>query len=227
MKYELFYWPEIQGRGEFVRLALEDAGADYVDVAREPGGMQRMQALLAAHKGFAPPLLRAGRLVLAQTASILHHLGPQLQLAPTSEAPRMLLNQAQLTIADWVTEVHDVHHPIGSSLFYEDQLAEAKRRAALFRDERLPKFLRHFEAAPRATRRTSYVDLSLFQMMEGLRYAFPKAMKKQETRYRGLLVLHDRIARRPRLRAYLESPRRIPFNQQGIFRHYPELDARQ
>lgn len=223
MKFELFYWPEIQGRGEFVRLALEDAGADYEDVAREPRGARRMQELLKTSSGFAPPLLRAGRLVLAQTANILHYLGPRLGLAPASDVGRAQLNQAQLTIADWVTEVHDVHHPIGSSLYYEDQLGEAKRRAQLFRQERLPKFLRYFESAL-SQRRISYVDLSLFQMLEGLHYAFPNTMKKLRPKYRGLLSLHDRVARRPRLRAYLESPRRIPFNQQGIFRSYPELD---
>lgn len=223
MKYELFYWPEIQGRGEFVRLALEDAGADYEDVARGPRGTRPMAELLKTNGGFAPPLLRAGRLVLAQTANILHYLGPRLGLAPASDAARAQLNQAQLTIGDWVTEVHDVHHPIGSSLYYEEQLGEAQRRAELFRMERLPKFLRYFESGL-SQRRISYVELSLFQMMEGLQYAFPKTMKRLRPRCRGLLALHERVARRPRLRAYLESPRRLPFNQQGIFRNYPELD---
>jgi glutathione S-transferase len=225
MHYELLYWPEIQGRGEFVRLALEDAGADYSDLAREPGGMKQMQAVLQAHQGFAPPLLRAGKLVLAQTATILHWLAPRLGLAPSNENARALLNQAQLTIADWVVEVHDTHHPIASSLYYEDQRAEAKRRSELFRKERLPKFLGYFEATARTSGRVTYVDLSLFQMLEGLRYAFPRAMKRHERRHPNLIALRDRIARRPRLRAYLESERRLPFNQQGIFRHYPELDA--
>jgi glutathione S-transferase len=225
MQYELLYWPEIQGRGEFVRLALEDAGAPYVDVAREPGGIKQLQAALKEHQGFAPPLLRAGKLVLAQTASILHWLGPRLGLAPANENARALLNQAQLTIADWLVEVHDTHHPIGSSLYYEDQLVEAKRRSELFRKERLPKFLGYFAASARSSGRISYVDLSLFQMIEGLRYAFPKAMKRLERRHPQLLALHDRVARRPKLRAYLDSDRRIPFNQLGIFRHYPELDG--
>ncbi|HEU4583790.1 MAG TPA: glutathione S-transferase [Polyangiaceae bacterium] len=225
MPYELLYWPEIQGRGEFVRLALEDADADYTDVAREPGGMKQMQAVLQAHQGFAPPLLRSGKLVLAQTATILHWLAPRLGLAPANENARALLNQAQLTIADWVVEVHDTHHPIASSLYYEDQLAEAKRRSELFRKERLPKFLGYFEATARTSGRINYVDLSLFQMVEGLRYAFPRAMKRLERRHPNLIALHDRVARRPRLRAYLESERRLPFNPQGIFRHYPELDG--
>jgi glutathione S-transferase len=225
MKLELFYWPEIQGRGEFVRLALEDAGAKYIDVAREPQGMPQMLALLEQQKAFAPPFLRTGKLVIAQTANILHYLAPKLGLAPESDSARAALNQDQLTIADWVVEVHDTHHPIASSLYYEDQLAEAKRRAQLFRKERLPKFLGHFDARARDRGRITYVDLSLFQMLEGLRYAFPKAMKRLEPKHARLVALHDRVARRPRLRAYLESERRIPFNQQGIFRKYPELDG--
>lgn len=225
MTFELFYWPELQGRGEFVRLALEDAGAAYVDVAREAGGMKRMQALLREQRGFAPPLLRAGQLVLAQTASILHWLAPRIGLAPTQEAARSRLSQAQLTIADWLVEVHDTHHPIASSLYYEEQKREAQRRSQLFLAQRLPKYLAYFEASARPGKRISYVDLSSFQMIEGLRYAFPRAMRRLERRYPDIVALHDRVSRRPRLRAYLDSERRLPFNQQGIFRHYPELDA--
>ncbi len=224
-KFELFYWPEIQGRGEFVRLALEDAGADYVDVAREPGGMRRMLAILKEQRAFAPPFLKLGKLVLAQTPNILQHVAPELGLAKTDGASRALLNQAQLTLADWLTEAHDTHHPISSSLYYEDQQAEAQRRASIFRRERLPKFLAYFEAGVRPRAAITYVDLSLFQMIEGLRYGFPKAMKKLEPKYPRLVALHDRVARRPRLAAYLASDRRIPFNQQGIFRLYPELDG--
>jgi glutathione S-transferase len=225
MKYELFYWPDIQGRGEFVRLALEDAGASYVDVAREPGQMSRLQQELQAKRVFAPPFLRVGKLLIAQTANILHYLGPRLGLAPASEGRRAELNQEMLTIMDWVVEVHDTHHPIASSLYYEDQLPEAKRRAELFRKQRLPKFLAYFEAgvAPRA--RVTYVDLSLFQMMEGLRYAFPKAMKRLERKYPLLVALHDRVRNRPNIAAYLASERRLAFNPSGIFRHYPELDG--
>jgi glutathione S-transferase len=226
VKYELFYWPEIQGRGEFVRLALEDAGASYADVARDPKGPARMQRLLAAQRAFAPPFLQAGKLIIAQTAAILHYLGPRLGLAPANEARRAELHAKQLTIMDWVVEVHDTHHPIASSLYYEDQLDEAKRRAQIFLAERLPKFLGHFEAgvAPRA--RISYVELSLFQMIEGLRYAFPRAMRKLERKHPRLVALHDRVRQRPQLAAYLASERRLAFNQSGIFRHYPELDAR-
>lgn len=214
MRYELYYWSAIQGRGEFVRLALEDAGANYVN--REP--VERKSV-------FAPPFLRAGALLIGQTANILHYLGPRLRLAPKAEPRRLWLHQQQLTIADWLVEVHDVHHPIASSLYYEDQRREAKRRAAIFRKERLPKFLGYFEKNLQPKAPITYVDLSLFQMIEGLRYAFPKAISRLETKYPRLLNLHNRVAERTRIAAYLTSGRRVPFNQQGIFRHYPELDS--
>lgn len=225
MKYELFYWPEIQGRGEFVRLALEDAGASYLDVARDPKQKGRLARELAASHVFAPPFLRAGKLVLSQTANILSYLGPRLGLAPSSEPARARLHQEQLTIMDFVAEVHDTHHPIASSLYYEDQQVEAKRRAESFRRERLPKFLGYFEAGVAPRRRITYVDLSLFQMVAGLRYAFPRAMKRLERRHPKLVALHERVSARPRLADYLASERRLPFNQAGIFRHYPELDG--
>ena len=237
MRYQLFYWPEIQGRGEFVRLALEDAGADYIDVARQPRGMAAMSKLMESRSvkrpPFAPPFLKAGMLVIAQTANILYFLGPRLALAPKQEAGRLWTHQLQLTIADWVGEVHDSHHPIGGSLYYEDQKAEAKRRAKDFIAERLPKFLSYFDQVLKRNNNTAlvgnavtYVDLSLFQMIEGLRYAFPSAMIKQERKHSRIIALHDRVAARPRLTAYLASERRLPFNREGIFRHYPELDDR-
>ena len=218
MRYELFYWPGIQGRGEFVRLALEDAGAAYRDVCRqsdrEPG----------SREAFAPPYLKAGKLIIPQTANILLYLGPRLGLAPKNEAARLRLHGQQLTIADWLAEVHDTHHPIAASLYYEEQKREAKRRSKIFLAERLPKFMRYFERE--ADAKFSYVHLSLFQMIEGLRYAFPRAMRKMEKKFSRMVDLHDRVAARPRLSKYLSSARRIPFNQQGIFRRYPELDAK-
>lgn len=225
MKYELYYWPGIQGRGEFVRLALEDAGADYVDVARRHKkgneGITAMQRAMKRYSIFACPFLRAGTVVVAQTALILHFLGPRLGLAPKSEKAQTWLLQQQLTISDWLVEVHDTHHPIGSGLYYEDQKAEALKRAEDFRQNRLTKFLAYFERLERP-KATTYLDLSLFQMVEGLRYAFPNTMKK--LRYPKLAALHDKVAARPRVAAYLASERRIAFNRQGIFRHYPELD---
>lgn len=237
MRYELYYWPSIQGRGEFVRLALEEGDARYVDVARSSGGEREMLRLLAgrgaAPRPFAPPFLKAGRLVIAQTANILLYLGPRLGLAPRSEAGRLWVHQLQLTIADLVAETHDVHHPIAGSLYYREQKKEARRRAAHFVAERLPKYLGYFESVLKdnpvgerhlAGRTLSYADLSMFQVVAGLRYAFPQAMERLARAHRRLGELHSRVARRPRIAAYLASERRLPFNEQGIFRHYPELD---
>lgn len=231
MAYELFYWPTIQGRGEFVRLALEEAGADYVDVARERGGMERLMKLLkeGRHPSFAPPFLKAGELMIGQTSNILLFLGQHHGLAPLDEANGLWTHQLQLTIADLVAEVHDSHHPVSSSQYYEDQKPEARRRSAGFVKERIPKFLGYFERVLGkrewlAGERLTYADLSLFQVIEGLRYAFPRAMEAMAKDYPGLAGLRDRVAARPRIAAYLESPRRLPFSEEGIFRHYPELD---
>lgn len=240
MKYRLYYWPEIQGRGEFVRLALEEADADYVDVARETGpglGTPAMMKLMndrrVRHVPFAPPFLEAGRLIIGQTANILLFLGPRHGLVPSSEERRLWTHQLQLTIADFVAEVHDTHHPVASSLYYEDQKPEARRRADSFRTERIPKYLGYFEQLlarnPRGQRylggaKLSYADLSLFQIMAGLKYAFPRAMASSARRYKRITALSEAVASRPRIARYLASERRIPFNQDGIFRHYPELD---
>ena len=233
MRYELFYWPDIQGRGEFVRLALEDASADYVDVARKPGGVGRMMKMMQAEKRppFAPPFLRAGKLVIAQVAGILFYLGPRLKLAPADETGRLWLHQLQLTVTDFVKEIHDSHHPVGSGLYYEDQQPEAKRYAQGFLDERAPKYLGYFERVLKKSggpwllgRKFTYTDLSMFQLIEGLRYAFPKGMMRLERGVPGLGDVHDRVAKRPGIKAYVASDRRIPFNESGIFRCYPELD---
>ena len=236
MRYQLFYWPEIQGRGEFIRLALEDAGAAYDDVARKSGGVDRMMALVKGGRDkyppFAPPFLKVGKLVIAQVANILVYLGPRLKLAPRDEVGRLWLHQLQLTVTDFVKEIHDTHHPVGSSLYYEDQKAEAKRFTTNFLDERAPKYLSYFETVLKKSngpflfgRKVTYVDLSIFQLIEGLRYAFPQAMKDIERKVPGLVTVHDKIAVRPGIQAYLSSPRRIAFNEMGIFRRYPELDG--
>jgi glutathione S-transferase len=236
MRYELYYWPGIQGRGEFVRLALEEAGASYVDVARKGGGSGSMGALMDGNgtstPPLAPPFLKAGRLVIGQTANILLYLGSHHRLAPKTEAGRLWVHQLQLTIADLVQEVHDTHHPLGPSLYYEDQRAPAKKRTDEFWDGRVPKYLGYFERLAEQAdggyvtgRRISYVDLSLFQIVAGLRYAFPKRMSAFESDIPLLVALHDRVAARPNIKAYLASDRRIPFNEDGIFRHYKELDC--
>ncbi|HEU4669397.1 MAG TPA: glutathione S-transferase [Dyella sp.] len=234
MRYQLYYWTGIQGRGEFVRLALEDAGADYVDVARvegDPAMRPFLDGKMAGARPFAPPFLKAGRSVIAQVANILHFLGPPLALVPKAESRRLQALQWQLTIADAVAEVHDNHHPLAGSLFYEEQRDEAIRRAEVFRRERLPRFLGYFEqmleaaGGRHALGRHSYVDLSLFQWMRGLEYAYPKAMRRLARRTNRLRALADRVEDRTRIAAYLASPRRLPFNTQGIFRYYPELDG--
>ena len=238
MTYELYYWPGLPGRGEFVRLALEYAGADYVDVARErSGGMDDLMALMGddAHTPpFAPPFLKDGKLVIGQTAAILLHLGDRLKLAPRAAGPRLWTHQIQLTIADMVAEAHDVHHPVGTGLYYDDQKDEALRAAASFRKERIAKYLSWFERILEAGtgrnrklvgRSVTYADLSLFHLVEGLRYAFPKAMKRQEQKTPRVVAHHDWIRGLPAIAAYLESERRQAFNEDGIFRHYPELDG--
>jgi len=237
-RIELYYWPTIQGRGEFVRLLLEEAGADYVDVARRKGGMARMMRFIEGRERgalpLAPPFVRVGGQVVSQTATVLAFLAARLGLVPRSDALRVEASQIQLTVADFLGEVHDTHHPIAGSLYYEDQKKEARRRAPFFVKERLPKYLGWLEAILARNRGShgrwlvgrsrTYVDLSAFQMIEGLRYAFPHAMARQERRIPRLLALHERVAARPRVADYLASRRRIPFNQQGIFRRYPELD---
>jgi glutathione S-transferase len=236
MRYELYYWPSIQGRGEFVRLALEEAGAGYLDVARRSQDrlLRLMESGRTRQPPFAPPVLKAGKLLIGQTANILMYLGGRHALAPTGEAGRLWAHQLQLTIADLVAEAHDTHHPISSDLYYEDQRKEARVRAQHFRKSRMPKFLRYFEDV--LTRnaagdryligaRLTYPDLSLFQIVEGLRYAFPRAMRRLEKRNPRVVALHDRVAKRPHIAAYLASKRRIAFNEDGIFRRYPELDG--
>lgn len=241
MKYELYYWPHIQGRGEFVRLALEEGGAGYVDVARLPesegGGRPAVQRLLEqaadGRTPFAPPILKAGKLLVSQTANILQYLGPRLNLVPKAEPLRLWAHQLQLTIADFVIEAHDTHHPIAKSLYYEDQKPEALRRTADFKKLRLPKFLGYFERVLKSNpggerfaigNSPTTVDLSLFQVIAGLDYAFPRTLARVAPDYPRLIALHRSVMERPRIAAYLASPRRIPFNDKGLFRHYAELD---
>jgi glutathione S-transferase len=240
MAYELFYWPGIQGRGEFVRLALEDAGAPYIDVAREKGkgqGVAAMTKLLGSLSEtqipFAPPILRDGDIVVSHVANILSYVGPKLGLAPREEKWRPFANGLQLTITDMVVEAHDTHHPISNGLYFEDQKDAAKARASAFLSQRVPKFLGYFErvltqnpAGPAYSvgDAPTYVDLSLFQLMEGLRYAFPRGTAEIGKQYPLLNALASSVRGRPGIAAYLSSPRRIPFNESGIFRHYPELD---
>ena len=232
MAYELHYWPSLQGRGEFVRLALEEAGIDYADVARGPHGVDKLMAALkeGPTPPFAPPFLRAGDLTIGQTSTILMFLGERHGLAPQDAAGRLWTQQLQLTIADVVAEAHETHHPAGMNLYYEDQKSEALRRSQEFTSERIPKFLGYFarvldEKEYLLGQDVTYADLSLFQLLEGLNYAFPKATARVLAEHPQLDALRRRVAERPRIAAYLGSERRIPFNEEGIFRHYPELDT--
>jgi glutathione S-transferase len=240
MEYELYYWSGLQGRGEFVRLAFEEAGAAYVDVARRPDGTTAMMKLMrrkaAPPTPFAPPFLKHGDLIIPHVANILMYVGSKLGLAPPDEPGRHALHGLQLTITDIVAEVHDTHHPISGDLYYEDQKEPAKGRAAAFLANRVPKYLGYFERTlemnPHGPAHSfgptlTYVDLSLFQLVEGLRYAFPRAMRGYGAEYPALAKLHDAVRRRPRIAAYLKSERRLAFNESGIFRHYPELDHAQ
>ena len=235
MGYDLYYWPNIQGRGEFVRLALEATATPYRDVARKegvPAMLKRMGD--GPTPAFAPPFLVDGPVVVGQVAAILQYLGPKLGLVPADEAGRLWCHQIQLTITDFVAEVHDTHHPLGSGLFYEDQKPEALRRARGFVLERMPKYLRWLERVvlrnPAGTPHLvgdalSTADLSVFQLVEGLRYAFPNAMDRFDHDYPQLTQVHEAVAQRDRIAAYVASDRRVPFNEDGIFRAYPELDG--
>jgi glutathione S-transferase len=235
--YELYYWPGIQGRGEFVRLALEHAAADYVDIGRDEGEdaiVRMLEEPRHAHIPFAPPFLKDGSALVGQTAAILLYLGPRLGLAPKDEAGRLWTHQIQLTIADLVAEAHDTHHPVDVGQYYEDQKTEAQRRAAGFRRERIPKFLGWLErvivANPTKSgwlvgAATTYVDLSAFQVVEGLSYAFPRATVQALKDVPKLVALAERVRTLPNIKAYLSSRRRIDFNESGIFRRYPELDG--
>jgi glutathione S-transferase len=240
MRYELYYWPHIQGRGEYVRLALEEGGADYVDVARLPdsegGGRPAVARLLQdpsnARPPFAPPLLKAGKLIVSHTANVLQYLGPRLGLVPKAEAQRLWAHSLQLTITDFVREAHDVHHPIANSLYYEDQKTESLRRSGHFRTERLTKFLNYFETVIARGggkymlgKSLSYVDLSVFQVMASLHYGFPQAMAGLQAKIPRLNALHELVAARPRIAKYIASPARLPFSTHDLMRHYPELDG--
>lgn len=240
MKYALYYWPHIQGRGEYVRLALEEGAADYIDVARLPeregGGRAAVARLLQdmsnPHPPFAPPLLKAGKLIVSHTANILHYLGPRLGLVPKADAQRRWAHGLQLSITDFVREAHDVHHPIANSLYYADQKPESLRRSGHFKAERLTRFLHYFETAIARSggqyllgKSLSYVDLSMFQVMASLNYAFPKVMAGMQAKIPRLVALHHAVAVRPRIARYVASPARLPFSTHDLMRHYPELDG--
>lgn len=241
MSYQLYYWPGIQGRGEFVRLALEEAAAPYVDVAvvpeRRGGGVPAILKVLESRgirrPPFAPPILKAGQQLIAQTPNILLFLGASLKLAPRDAAGRLWAHQLGLTILDLYLEIFHTHHPLGDGYAYEEQKSAAKRRTRDFLDVRLPKFIGYFERVLEGNgargpwmigSRLGYVDLSMAQVIAGLRYAFPSASGRALRRRPRLRALHDAVFDRPRIARYVESGRRVAFNNEDLFRHYPELD---
>ena len=241
MAYDFYYWPHILGRGEVVRLALEEAGADYRDMAREPAEPDAQRQVILdflsdpcqVRPPFAPPFLVDDDEIITHAANILHYLAPKIGLAPQGERDTIFAHQLQLTITDLLMEVHDTHHPISSQMYYEDQMKEAKKRAAAFVEFRIPKYLAYYEKIlinnPTGSgwligEGLSYPDLSLFQVFEGLQYAFPNGFKEIVGEYPRVIALRDAVAKRPNTTAYLSSNRRIDFNTKGVFRHYPQLD---
>lgn len=233
MSVTLYYWPHIPGRGELVRLVLEAAGVEYVDIARSEGTsvvLEAVQGGLGGVPARAVPILVDGEQVLSQTPVICTYLAETYGLAPEPEH-RWDALALLLTVADLVTEAHDVHHPISGRLFYEDQQPEARRAAEVFVSERLPGFLDHLERVRRANPQSDWmlgdrlcqVDLAVEQLLRGLEHAFPAAMAVAPIP--ELRALAERVATLPRIAAYRASERCIPFNRDGLFRAYPELDV--
>jgi glutathione S-transferase len=229
---ELWYWPNIPGRGEFVRLFMEAGEIEYEDVAREKG-VEALVEDMASREGirpFAPPYIVDDDLCIGQTAHILAYLSDKHGLGAGELDLDLQMIQLQLDISDMVEEVHSTHHPIAGSLYYQDQMEAAYENARAFREERIPKYLDHFEAALEGQGgpfvlgdQWNHVDTSLFQLMEGLDYAFPKRMRELD--YPRLELCRQAVTEIDGIEAYLASDRRMEFNQDGIFRHYPELDS--
>jgi len=232
MSYQLWYWPDIPGRGEFVRLALEAAEIEYEDVAREQGAEALVEDLTSRRgiRPMAPPYLVDGDLCISQTAHILAFLADRHEFGAGDPEADLQLIQLQLDISDMVAEVHSVHHPVSTALYYYDQMDAAYEAAANFREHRLPKFLTHFEQALEENGgpfmlgdRWTHVDTSLFQLMEGLDYMFPNRMRELD--YPRLELVRAAVMEIDGIEAYLASDRRLEFNENGIFRYYPELDS--
>ena len=212
-----------------MRLALEEAGADYVDVARRgrqtrraPAMMKLLESNPAGAAALCAAVPEAGKDISRRRRSFCSISAPRLSLAPRDEAGRLWAHQLQLTVTDLVVHIHDTHHPVSGWLYYEEQRPAAKRRTADFWRYRAPKFLGYFERVLQRNggkymvgRRLTYVDLSLFQIVEGLRYAFPKRMKRFEKKVPLLIALHDRVAKRPRIAAYLVLETAHPVQPMG------------
>ncbi len=241
MGYELYYHASIQGRGEFVRLALEEGGASYTDIGRQlaeqGGGQQAVLAMMGDAGGdrppFAPPILKDGDYLVSHTANILMYVGNHIGLAPADEQQRHWLHGLQLTITDFIKDVHDTHHPLSNALFYEEQKDEAAAANEKFHELRVPKYFGYFEIVIARNSSASgwlvgdalsYGDTSIYHLVEGMNYAWPKRWASVAGNYPGMCQIRNRVAARPNIQSYLASERRIPFNTNGVFRHYPELD---
>lgn len=231
--YALYYWPVLPGRGEIIRMLLEDAGAAYRDVGREEG----FGVIVSARKGelggarpFAPPILQHGELVLSQSSVIARYIAERHGLAPSDHRGRFLAEQHFLGWSDVMVEVHDTHHPIALGLHYEDQRDAAKERTRHFLADRLGTWLQHFEhivtqgGGVHVGETITYPDFMARFVLRGIEYAFPRAFSEHRERIPSLLALRDRVEARPQLAAYLASDRAMAFNEHGIFRHYPELE---
>lgn len=245
--YELIYWPGIPGRGEHIRLALEEAGATYTDSAHQKDGINSVLSQIDAKNlgdasnppPLAPPILKHGDLLISQTSNILMYLAPRLGLVPSAEEDEdaiYKINALALTALDGLSnEPHDCHHPVATSLYYEDQKTESKRKSQDYIANRLPKFLGYFERVLQGEASKggkwlyggnfTYADLVLYQCLDGVKFAFPNATKRieKEGKFGKVFELHRAVQERPKIKEYLASERRQKYSQ-GIYRHYPELD---
>ena len=233
MSYQLWYWPSIPGRGEFVRLFMEAGELEYTDMAREQSADALVEDMHAREgiQPFAPPYLVDEDVTIGQTALILLYLSDKEGLGSGDLATDLKLMQLQMDIADLVEEVHSTHHPVASSQYYADQMDAAYDKAEDFRANRIPKYLIHFDNALAASggpfvlgEQWSHVDTSLFQVMEGLDYAFPRYMAEMQGSWPHLEALQAAVPEIEGVAAYLASENRMEFNEDGIFRHYEELD---
>jgi glutathione S-transferase len=229
---QLWYWPDIPGRGEFIRLALEAAEVDYADMAREKGAKAMLDDM-ASRSGIAPlapPYIVDGDLCIGQTAHILAVLADRHGFGAGDLPTDLQLIQLQLDVSDMVSEVHAVHHPISGALYYRDQMDAAYEAAQHFRGTRIPRYLDHFERALAEQggpfvlgEQWTHVDTSLFQLLEGLDYMFPNRMAELD--YPRLALCREAVMEIEGIDAYLGSERRLAFSEDGLFRHYPELDS--
>jgi glutathione S-transferase len=184
--FELIYWPGDPGRAEHIRLALEYAGAKYIDTALSKDALTTVLAQISDDQlgdslnppCYAPPILRHGQLAINQTPNVLLYLGPKLGLVPgIDENPNNLfrVNALALSALDGLSnEVHNCHHPISTSLYYEEQKDESIRASTAWVTKRLPIFLAYFQKVLSGEAsgqgpwlfggKTSYADLVLYHV---------------------------------------------------------------